>query len=32
MIITEALKEVVRFIFENTEIERLNGRADLRYA
>ena len=29
-ITTEALKEVVRFIFENTEIERLNGRADVR--
>ena len=29
-ITTEALKEVVRFIFENTEIDRLNGRADVR--
>ena len=29
-ITTEALKEVVRFIFEKTEIERLNGRADVR--
>lgn len=29
-ITTEALKEVVRFIFQNTEIERLNGRADVR--
>ena len=29
-ITTEALKEVVRFIFENTEIERLNGTADVR--
>ena len=26
----EALKQVVRFIFENTEIDRLNGRADVR--
>ena len=29
-ITTEALKEVIRFIFENTEIDRLNGRADVR--
>ena len=29
-ITTEALKEVVRFIFENTEIDRLNGRVDVR--
>ena len=29
-ITTEALKEVIRFIFENTEIERLNGRVDVR--
>ena len=29
-ITTEALKEVVRFIFENTEMDRLNGRADVR--
>ena len=29
-ITTEALKEVVKFVFENTEIERLNGRADVR--
>ena len=29
-ITTEALKEVVRFIFENMEIDRLNGRADVR--
>ena len=29
-ITTEALTEVVRFIFENTEIDRLNGRADVR--
>ena len=25
-----SFNEVVRFIFENTEIERLNGRADVR--
>ena len=29
-ITTEALKEVIRFIFENTEIDRLNGRVDVR--
>ena len=29
-ITTEALKEVIRFIFENTELERINGRADVR--
>ena len=29
-ITTEALKEVLRFVFENTEIERLNGRVDVR--
>ena len=29
-ITTEALREVVKFVFENTEIERLNGRADVR--
>ena len=29
-IAAEALKEAVKFIFENTEIERLNGRADVR--
>lgn len=29
-ITTEALKEVIKFVFENTEIERLNGRADVR--
>ena len=29
-ITTEALKEVVKFVFENTEIDRLNGRADVR--
>ena len=29
-ITTEALKEVVRFIFENTEIDRLNGCVDVR--
>ncbi|MBO4484354.1 MAG: GNAT family N-acetyltransferase, partial [Lachnospiraceae bacterium] len=29
-ITTEALKEVLRFIFENTEIDRLNGNADVR--
>ena len=29
-ITTEALKEVVRFIFENTELDRLNGNADVR--
>ena len=29
-ITTEALNGVVKFVFENTEIERLNGRADVR--
>ena len=29
-ITTEALKEVIRFIFENTELDRLNGRVDVR--
>ena len=29
-ITTEAVKEVIRFIFENTELDRLNGRADVR--
>ena len=29
-IATEALKEVVRFIFTKTELDRLNGRADVR--
>ena len=29
-ITTEALKEVVKLIFEKTEIKRLNGRADVR--
>jgi len=27
---TESLKEVVRFVFEQTEIDRLNGGADMR--
>ena len=29
-ITTEALKEVLRFVFKNTEIDRLNGRVDVR--
>lgn len=27
---TEALKEVIKFVFEKTEMDRLNGRADIR--